>query len=576
MAWNARDANLCLELGDEGRRRRPFGGGDHSMRVVARCVASLAAAALVACGGDTTSTSPPVDPVAMVTVSPTEIAVSVNGTTTLSAQTRTTTGLVVSDRSVLWTSSSTAIARVSTTGVVTGVGTGTVTITASSEGRTGEATVTVVPEPVNKVTITPGTASVMMLGTVSLSADVRTLSGVVATDRVVQWITSDFSVAQVSPAGVVTGIGPGTAKITAVSENRAGDAVVTVTPQVPVSVTFVSPPTTGAVGIATNLTAVVRDSNSNAIAAERVTWSVSNSRIAVTAPNGDWTTCATAEGATCAFAGTKKVRYGDGSTFYNTQATNGAVCAAATFAGDPFPNHFKECWYADLLQSTGSLTLRPVQLGTVTVTATSLPKPTLSASTTLTISPGTVTRWAAIATCCVGDYVNGSPGTAQYVWPIPFDAALNALTIPIRATSSDPSVATVANIIGSEYRMSAIHAGTATITFAPDGEFTGPPYPWVYNTVSFTTAPIATVAVTAAATSIAVGANTLLTTVLKDASDKTVTGWTISYQSADPKVAAVSATGVVTGIAPGVTTVVASSEGYSGLIVITVASSASP
>jgi uncharacterized protein YjdB len=64
-------------------------------------------------------------------------------TAPLTALTRDASGNVLTGRVVTWTSSNTAVASVSSAGVVTGVKVGTATITATSEGKTGTATVTV-------------------------------------------------------------------------------------------------------------------------------------------------------------------------------------------------------------------------------------------------------------------------------------------------------------------------------------------------------------------------------------------------------------------------------------------------
>lgn len=86
-------------------------------------------------------------PVAVVTVSPPTGSVMIGGTTGLTATLKDGNGTTLTDRPVTWTSSGPAVATVSGTGVVTGVAVGgPVTITATSEGVTGSAQVTVVPQ----------------------------------------------------------------------------------------------------------------------------------------------------------------------------------------------------------------------------------------------------------------------------------------------------------------------------------------------------------------------------------------------------------------------------------------------
>src|SRR5205814_4107300 len=54
-----------------------------------------------------------------------------------------TAGNVLTGRTISWTSSNAAVATVSGTGLVSGVAAGSATITATSEGRSGQAQVTV-------------------------------------------------------------------------------------------------------------------------------------------------------------------------------------------------------------------------------------------------------------------------------------------------------------------------------------------------------------------------------------------------------------------------------------------------
>lgn len=84
-------------------------------------------------------------PVASVVVTPDSSDVAVGSTRPLAAATRDAVGATLAGRIVTWTSSNTAMATVSSAGVVTGVLPGTVTITATSETRVGTARVRITP-----------------------------------------------------------------------------------------------------------------------------------------------------------------------------------------------------------------------------------------------------------------------------------------------------------------------------------------------------------------------------------------------------------------------------------------------
>lgn len=108
---------------------------------------------IAACGGggsdSPTGPNPPPPPpptVASVTVTPGTAALVVPQAVQLTATVRDQQGNPMST-AVSWTTSSSAVASVSQTGLVTSVGAGTATITASAGGQSGSATVTVTVQP---------------------------------------------------------------------------------------------------------------------------------------------------------------------------------------------------------------------------------------------------------------------------------------------------------------------------------------------------------------------------------------------------------------------------------------------
>jgi uncharacterized protein YjdB len=82
-------------------------------------------------------------PVSKVTVSPATASVAAGRTITLAARLTDAAGNVLTGRSVGWSSSDSRIANVDQSGVVQGIRKGSVVITATSEGKSGTATVTV-------------------------------------------------------------------------------------------------------------------------------------------------------------------------------------------------------------------------------------------------------------------------------------------------------------------------------------------------------------------------------------------------------------------------------------------------
>src|SRR5206468_3999870 len=82
-------------------------------------------------------------PVASLAVSPAAASVRVGGTQQLVAVTKDSAGTALSGRVVTWSSSNTAVATVSSAGLVTGQTAGSTTITATSESKSGTSSITV-------------------------------------------------------------------------------------------------------------------------------------------------------------------------------------------------------------------------------------------------------------------------------------------------------------------------------------------------------------------------------------------------------------------------------------------------
>ena len=224
--------------------------------------------------GTATVTVTPV-PVASVAVSPASATLIVGGQTTLTATVKDASGNTLTGRPVTWASSNPSVVTVSATGVVTAVGAGEATVFASSEGKVGQAAITVNPVPVASVAVTPATATVAIGQTQQLTATVRDAAGNALTGRTVTWSSSNPSIALVSSAGLVTAVGPGPATITATAEGKSGTATVTVPapPAAPVASVSVTPASqTLKVGEAVQLTAVCLDALGAALSGRTVTW----------------------------------------------------------------------------------------------------------------------------------------------------------------------------------------------------------------------------------------------------------------------------------------------------------------
>ena len=198
---------------------------------VAEGVATITASAGSASGAATITVVNRTGPVMSVEVSPSEETIGVGGTLQLTAEGLNESGNAVASTEFSWESGDAAIATVDASGLVTGVAVGVVTITASSGGASGAATITVVNVTgrVASVLVAPPEATITALGdTLRLTAVGFDENGHAVAGAVVSWTSGDRSVATVDGSGLVTAVAEGTATITANVGASSGSAEITV------------------------------------------------------------------------------------------------------------------------------------------------------------------------------------------------------------------------------------------------------------------------------------------------------------------------------------------------------------
>ncbi len=132
------------------------------------------------------------------------------------------------NKNVSWSSSNTSIATVDSLGVVSGVNYGSAVITATTQdgGFTAQSSITVAVIPVTGITVSPSSVDVAAGDTTRLTAVVQPSN---AGNKTVTWSSSDSSVATVSSSGLVTGVGEGTAVITAATQDGNFKATANIT-----------------------------------------------------------------------------------------------------------------------------------------------------------------------------------------------------------------------------------------------------------------------------------------------------------------------------------------------------------
>jgi M6 family metalloprotease-like protein len=146
--------------------------------------------------GSATVTVAPI-PVASVVVTPATGSIQVGSTSALSATARDASGATLTGRTVIWSSSATAIADVNASGVVTGIAPGTATISATVEGAVGTAAITVASLPATVLEIVSGASQQGLNGRPladSLVVRVRAANGSPVAGVPVSWTTAGGAV----------------------------------------------------------------------------------------------------------------------------------------------------------------------------------------------------------------------------------------------------------------------------------------------------------------------------------------------------------------------------------------------
>ncbi|MBY0490952.1 MAG: Ig-like domain-containing protein [Gemmatimonadaceae bacterium] len=210
----------------------------------------------------------------------------VGTTQPLTTQITDALGNLLTDRPVSYASDAPAVASVSATGVVTALSAGTARITATSEGKSGTATFTVIPIPVARVDITPTPVVLLPGGIQQLTAVARSASGAILTGRTVTWVSGAPSVVTVSSTGVLTAAGNGVAVVLALVDDVAGSVTVTVGPPAIASITISPASPSVSVNTSLQLTATLRDASGNALAGRSITWTSADESIAFVSSTG--------------------------------------------------------------------------------------------------------------------------------------------------------------------------------------------------------------------------------------------------------------------------------------------------
>jgi uncharacterized protein YjdB len=489
--------------------------------------------------------------VASVTIAPANPTLSVGQTLGMTAIVRDAAGNILSGRAVSWTAPANGIVTVDSDGTVTAVASGSETITATSEGVTGTTVISVSAIPVARVLVTPTTASLSPGMTAQLTATAFDANNNVLV-RSVTWASSNNAVASASAAGLVTGIAPGTATISATSGGVTGTALVSVA-AIPVASVSVTPSAPNMFPHdVLQLTATARDASGNVISGRVATWVSSNTAVATVSATGVVTAVAQSPAAATITATIDNV---SGSA---TVTINQIPVASVTLApaGASLYQGQQRGFIATARDAAGNALSRPVTWAT-TSPATIINVTQSGVVTAL--NPGT----AGVVATAVGAGVGGSnvgdtasvtvslvPVASMTLSPQPlsmfarqqqqlslqlFDSVggpLNQSGRSISWVSRDPAIASV----NSSGQVTGVAAGNTRVVVSTPGA-TAVVFDSV--TVAVQTAPILSVTVQPKPQTVFIGQSGSLRAVVVDALG-IVRGRNVAWQSRSPGIVTVS------------------------------------
>jgi uncharacterized protein YjdB len=486
--------------------------------------------------------------------------------------------------SAAWTDTSPAVAKVTASGMVTALAAGSTTVTATLDGVSGSAdlTVSAAPKTLTTIAVTPATATIAIGATQQFTATAKYNDGTTANVTTsATWSSSNSAIAKIAPSGVASALATGSATITATLSGVSGTATVTVpVPVVAKTLTSVAvSPATPSIAIGATQQFVATATYSDSTRANVTTsasWTSSNPAIAkVTSAGlasalagGSATITATIDGV----SGSSSLTVPPPAVT-KTLTSIAITPAAATFAIGATQQFIATATYSD----------------TTTANVTTLATWTSSNPTIAKITPGGLASALAAGSATITATFSGVSGSASLTVPPPATTLASIAVTPATAsivakatqqfiatafysdhttadvtatatwTSSNRAVATVA----AAGLATGVAAGTATVTATLTG---------VAGGAALTVTPSLTaVSVTPTAASLNVGATQQFTAAAtySDGSTHNVTA-TAQWSVASTAVATINPAGLATAVASGSTPVTASFGGMTGTATLNV------
>lgn len=477
---------------------------------------------------------------------------------------------------VTWQSSDPTIATVGASGLLNSLKAGTVTITASLNGVSGTASVTVTSPTLTTITVGVPSPSLASGATEQLSA-----TGVFSDNSTqdlanqVTWQSSDATIASISSGGLLTALKKGTVSVTATLNSISGTGTVTVDSAALSSISIMPAMFSIASGQSKQLSvqAVYGDGTTEDVTSQ-VTWNSATAAVASVNPNGLVTGVS---------AGTSTIT----ATLAAKQATTLATVTAAqlqsitvTPASASIATGQAQFFTANGIFSDGSttditnsVTWSSSATNVATIAGTGLATGVSAGSANIIANSGTVQSAPVLLTVtpAVLTEIDISPdgqyipvgGQYQLTLTGTFSDGTTQTITSATWSSSDPTLASVDNT-GNVTGIANSNNNPVTVT-ATYGGMTNS------TTVYITSAVPASLKLTPATASIASGTTLQysVNVVYTDGSIQPITS-KLTWSSSSPAVAAIGVNGLATAFAPGQSNITVSYGSLTAMASLTV------
>lgn len=504
-------------------------------------------------------------PVASISVTPNPLVVERYASVQLETTPRDAAGNPLVDRVVTYVSSRPGYAQVSSTGLVTGVFPDTATITVLSGDAQTKVPVRVeVPRPVARIAVLPTPATVRMYESLQLSAVFLGAAGDTLPVRAVTWTSSNPAVATIA-GGAVTpkALGSTTITVTSAADGKSGTATLFVTAPVPVDTVRVEPVSLRLVrGTSAVLAASPFDAAGAALQGRPLTWTTSSAQVATVGLAGEVKAVAPGSATITVSTGGKSTRVPVTVVLPAPVARvvvvpdSGTVELGRTVqlqatpldsAGTPLQGRQVAWTSSDATRATVSVTglVTARALGAVTLTATSEGKAGTSAITVVAARVASISIAPTPASVAVQD--------SLLLTATLKDGAGTTLTGRTVTWSVDSP--TIAMLLRPGV-VRGVALGTTTVTATSEG---------ISATVQLTVTPptVARVVIEPDPVVTFVGLDATLDTRVWGSNGQQLTNRVVTYATGDSRIATVTGSGIVRGIAVGATMLTATSEGRS-------------